>query len=385
MAGSATTWAEWPETGNSRGVGPGRARVIAVGPGRSVRTLAQAARVAEDRDTLEVDAGDYQGDVAVWVQDRLIIRAVGGRVRLLADGKSAEGKGIWVVRGGDIQVEGIDFCGARVQSRNGAGIRFERGRLALRDCGFFDNENGILTASDAAAELSIFNSEFARNGFGDGFSHNLYVNAIRRLTIVASYFHHARIGHLVKSRAAENHMLYNRLSDEDGTASYELEFPNGGFARVVGNVIQQGAHSDNPVLVSFGAEGYKGRQNRLHLAHNTLVDDMTAGGMFVRIMPGDRLLHASNNLLVGTSRLEGNVDDAILNNLFAGPAELGNPGDYDYRLKAESAGRFGAVALQFPTGVDLAMREQYVHPRRTRTLAAPARYVGALQATFPYS
>ena len=154
-------------------------RVIKVGPRRLVKSLAQAARIAANGDTLEVDAGDYMGDCAVWTQDRLTIRASGGRVRLLADGRHAEGKGIWVARGGDMQVEGIDFSGARVASRNGAGIRFERGRLVLRDCGFYDNENGILTAGDPAAELEIAGCEFGHNGFGDGYKRHVYQVEVR--------------------------------------------------------------------------------------------------------------------------------------------------------------------------------------------------------------
>ena len=49
------------------------------------------------------------------------------------------------------------------------------------------------------------------------------------LKVTGSYFHHAKSGHLLKSRAAKNLIFYNRLTDEiGGTASYELEFPNGG-------------------------------------------------------------------------------------------------------------------------------------------------------------
>jgi hypothetical protein len=37
-------------------------------------------------------------------------------------------------------------------------------------------------------------------------------------------------------------------------ASYELEFPEGGVAVVVGNVIAQSADSPNPIVVAYGAE-----------------------------------------------------------------------------------------------------------------------------------
>jgi hypothetical protein len=93
------------------------------------------------------------------------------------------------------------------------------------------NENGILTGNQADTVLEIEDSEFGYNGANDGYSHNLYVGSIARLSVTGSYFHHAAIGHLLKSRAAINYVTYNRLTDEvDGTASYELELPNGGIA-----------------------------------------------------------------------------------------------------------------------------------------------------------
>jgi hypothetical protein len=59
-------------------------QVIRVGPEKPIKKIADAARVAKDGALIEVDAGAYFGDVAVWTQDRLTIRAVGGRVRLVA-------------------------------------------------------------------------------------------------------------------------------------------------------------------------------------------------------------------------------------------------------------------------------------------------------------
>ncbi|MBV5347576.1 right-handed parallel beta-helix repeat-containing protein, partial [bacterium] len=260
------------------------AQVIQVGARRPVVSLAAAAVQAKSGDTIEVDAGSYVADVAVWSQTNLTMRAVGGRARLVAMGSAAEGKAIWVVRGGAITVQGFDFVGAKVADKNGAGIRFEKGHLSIKDCTFTDNENGILTGGDKDAELLIENSEFGNNGFGDGQSHNLYVGTIKKLTVTGSYFHHAKVGHLLKSRAAENHIFYNRLTDETGgRASYELEFPNGGLAYVVGNQIQQGSQTENQTLISFGAEGYKWPRNELYLIGNVLADDLPKGGKWLAV------------------------------------------------------------------------------------------------------
>lgn len=285
----------------ARAAGPGV--VHEVGPGRRFATIAEAARVARDGDTVEVQAGEYRADVTIWAQRQLLLRAVGGRVRLLADGASAEGKGIWVVRGGDIRVEGFDFEGARAAARNGAGIRFEKGRLAVVDCRFRDNENGILTASDRAAELVVERSLFQGNGSGDGQSHNLYVGRIAALTVTDSAFHDARGGHLLKSRAARSEIHRNQLTDSDaGQSSYELELPNGGLANVTHNRLRQGPATTNSAMVSYGAEGYPWPENRLVLHDNLLIDDRPAGGIYLRVAPGERQVELQGNRLEGASR-----------------------------------------------------------------------------------
>jgi hypothetical protein len=75
-------------------------RTIRVGQDYPVKTIAAAARLAQDGDIIEITAGDYVGDTAVWTQTDLKIRGINGRPRLIAEGKAAEEKGIWVIRGG---------------------------------------------------------------------------------------------------------------------------------------------------------------------------------------------------------------------------------------------------------------------------------------------
>ena len=265
--------------------------VIQVGPSRAIKTLGEASQRAKPGDVIEVDAGRYLGDTAVWTRSHLLLRAVGGRVTMVADGKAAEGKGIWVVRAENMVVEGFDFEGAAVPSRNGAGIRLESGSLRVRDCKFSGNEMGLLTNNDPGETpttvLEIENSEFAHNARPDGHNHQLYVGRIARLSVKGSYFHHGKAGHLLKSRAAFNRIEYNRLTDESGgSASYELEFPDGGVALVIGNLIAQSATTRNPHLIAFGAEGLRGPRHELYLINNTLVDHLPGAGVFLRMAPG---------------------------------------------------------------------------------------------------
>ena len=285
--------------------GTARAATITVGAGEPFTTLAQALRQARDGDTINVHSGEYRGDVAVLHQKQLTIRGLGPRPVFIADGKHAEGKAILVVRDGDILIENIEFRGARVPDGNGAGIRFERGRLRLRACAFFDNQNGLLTANFEDAELSIEDSEFAQAPPVEGKLHHLlYVGRIASLKVSGSRFHQGHIGHLLKSRARRTELAYNLLVDgAGGRASYEVDLPNGGDALLIGNVIGQSAQSENAVVVAYGAEGNAWPHSRLRLAHNTLVSDGVRPATFLRVWtqrlaPGTPV-QAVNNLAVG--------------------------------------------------------------------------------------
>jgi len=354
-------------------------KIIEVGAQRTVKTLSEASLLAKDGDVIEVDAGSYFGDVAVWTQNNLTLRARNGRARLIAQGQSAESKGIWVVRGGKFNIDGFDFVGTAVSDNNGAGIRFEKGNLSINNCRFLENENGILTSGDANSTLEISNSEFGNNGFGDGKSHNLYVGAIRTLKVSGGYFHHAKSGHLLKSRAANNLIFYNRLTDESGgTASYELEFPNGGSAFVVGNVIQQSSTTDNPIVVSFGAEGYTVANNRLYLINNTLVDLRPQGGKFLRIKSGADVI-AVNNLLVGSDRLESAGAGEYRNNFNVDLDEFVLAVREDFHLKPGSKLIGKAVAMNSVDGVTLRPTAEYQHPRSVRLITGGLLSPGAMQ------
>jgi hypothetical protein len=365
--------------------------VMQVGPGRAITTLREAARQAQDGMLIEVDAGRYFRDVAVWTQNNLTLRAVGGRVQLVAGGASAENKATWVVRAQNMTVEGFDFEGAASTHHNGAGIRFERGSLRIRDCSFSHNQMGVLTAdepiSNPQSTLDIENSEFSHNGRPDGHNHQLYVGRMARLTVTGSYFHHGRVGHLIKSRAAVNHIHYNRLTDEvGGNASYELEFPEGGVATVVGNLIVQGSQTQNPHLIAFGAEGLRWPRSELYLINNTLVDNLPKGGVYLRTAPGTQIIKAVNNLLVGGKEgIAPFKSGWVFNNFNADWDEFVLAAREDFRLKPKSRLRGRAVdpgaGPELPGGYadewPLVPKQEYRHPRQVSAPLAPSKNIGA--------
>ena len=348
-----------------------RADMVLVGPQEVFKTPSAAAKVARDGDVVEIEPGLYAGDAAVWTQNRLTIRGRGGRAHVRADGAHAEGKAIWVIKGSETTIENIEFSGAKVAHRNGAGIRLEGSGLTLRNCHFHHNENGILTASNLESDIVIEHSEFDHNGAGDGQSHNLYVGKVRTFTLRYSYSHHAIVGHNVKSRAIKNYILYNRIADEqDGRASYAIDLPDGGLSFVMGNVIQQGPRNDNRTIVAYGAERYKNPLNDLYFVSNTVVNDDPKGGRLFSIRPGADAVRIINNLFFGPGDLSaGNAE--MRGNKQVASSELSDPERYDYRPR-KVTGR--AVEAGSAYGFVLRPSAEYQHPLRMR----PRRITGPL-------
>ncbi len=95
-----------------------RGTTIRVGPNRLYRKPSEVAQIAKDGDTIEIDAADYFGDVAVWPQNNLTLKCIGGRPHLRAAGQSAEDKAIWVIKGENTTVENMEFSGAKVGDKN---------------------------------------------------------------------------------------------------------------------------------------------------------------------------------------------------------------------------------------------------------------------------
>ena len=345
---------------------------FSVQPGQS---LADVLRAAVDGDVIEIHAGAHHGQVGVITQKRLTIQGVGGRPVLFADGQSAEGKAILVLRDGEVVIDNIEFRGARVADGNGAGIRFERGRLTVKSCAFFDNQNGILTANVADAELSVIDSQFGLAPAGQHLPHLLYVGRIARFSLQGSQLSGGDNGHLVKSRAAVNHVAYNRLVDgAAGKAAYELEFPNGGLAFVVGNVVSQSANTSNPAVLSFGAEGpgASPREHGLFVAHNTFINDGLRPAWFVRVhddklgAPVARVLQ--NNLFVGLGISDVQWADIGQGNYVLAHWALQDADAGLYGLTNNSVLRGRAVAAASVGGETLAPQAQFSAPAGTRKL-----------------
>lgn len=370
LLGTALASALPPPAGAAEAAAAEPARTLRLAAGESLPALLEQAR---DGDTVEIGPGEHVGQVAVVTQRRLTIRGVGAVPPVLhAAGRHAEGKAILVLRDGEITIEHLAFRGARVPDGNGAGIRFERGRLLLRDCRFFDNEMGLLSSNTADAELRVEHCAFGdapRHGTVN--HHLLYVGRIARFELVGSRFGNGWRGHLVKSRALVNEVRYNRLVDGDGGlggASYELEFPNGGLATVVGNLIAQGPDTQNDVLVAYGAEAARDdtRAHALVMVHNTLVNRAGRPVRFVQVHA--QRLREHPRLLMRANVLAGPGDAGMgPGNVRLPQSPWGDAADETFAPPPRAAWRWRTPA---PADPALRPRAQFALPLGTRPLAA---------------
>ena len=343
-------------------------------------TLDNALRQAKDGDVIELLSGDYRGG-AVFEQRKLTLRGVPGEKRAVikGDGKAggkAGGKALWTVRGGQVTLQNLEFRGARASDGSGAGVRQEGGLLRVQRCNFFDNEHGLIAPNDAQAQLRISDCVFGRAPkVVGGLHHLLNVGRIPWLSISGSRFQQGFEGHLIKTRARENLITYNFIHDGfRGGASYEIDIANGGLATVIGNVIGQGADSQNPVLIGYGSENQPWDQNRLIVAHNTLVNHGWLPAWFLRVF-GDHLppgtpVQAYNNLVVGGGVFGWGAQGHFDGNRHATRGMLRDAETYAFELPAGSMWRGSGVDVRNIGGLDLSPKAEFEWPVGTRTLEA---------------
>lgn len=339
-------------------------------------TFALVVDRAKDGDEIIVLPGTYKGAIGVVENKRLTIRGQGKRPAIQFDAKLAEGRALLLVKSGRVTIENIEFRGARAADGDGAGIRFESGRLEVRRCAFFDNEVGLQTANARDAELVIQESEFAHapRDVG-GLNHLMHVGTIKSFTLTGSRLYNGFEGHLVKSRARDNQILYNMIRDgASGEASYEIDLPNGGRATLVGNVISQSPGSQHPVLISYGAEGKVWDDNTLVLSHNTLISEGWRPAWFLRVhrdrIEGIGEVLALNNLVVGAGLFELGARGTFIGNR---PATLGMLADVvtgAFELPPDSLWRGRVPDPRTALGRDLAPRSEFDWPAVVRAIAA---------------
>lgn len=253
---------------------------ITVGPGKQHNTIGAAVAVAHAGDTILVDAGTYP-DENVTINTNISLMGVGGFAKMISTRSLANDKAYLVINT-DCLVDHFEFFGAKGPSGNDAGIRYQAGKLTCTSCYLHDNQNGILGAASDTGQIMFDKCEFANNGIGDGFTHNIYVGAIELFVMHNCYVHDVNGGNEVKSRATITHILGSRIYDNQGVAGYSVDISNGGEVSITGCVIQQSpSTAGNSNIISFAPEGAKYPNNSLSITDNIIINDMPGHGALV--------------------------------------------------------------------------------------------------------
>ena len=278
--------------------------------GRSFGRLQDAVdAIGEGEGTIRVASG-YHRDCAIQTAGRIAFVAVEPG-RAIFDGVTCEGKAALVLRGAGARVDGIVFQNMRVPDGNGAGIRLEQSDLDVVNSLFRNSEEGILSADDPEATLTIDRSTFSRLGRCDrGLScaHSVYTGIYGRVVVTRSRFEKGSGGHYLKTRAVQVDINDNSFDDTQGKATnYMIDLPSGSGGRIANNLFVQGRDKENySAFVAVAAEERKNPSRGLSIAGNraSLPAGIDRKSVFVADWSGEALAIGANELGAGLTRFE---------------------------------------------------------------------------------
>ncbi len=288
----------------------GDAPYVIADSGRGFGRLQDAVdAIGEGEGTIRIAPG-YHRDCAVQTAGRIaFVAAEAGRA--IFDGVACEGKAALVLRGAGARVDGLVFQNMRVPDGNGAGIRLEQSDLDVVNSLFRTSEEGILTADDSDATLTIDRSTFSRLGRCDrGLScaHGVYTGIYGKVVVTRTRFEKGSGGHYLKTRAIMVDINDNSFDDTQGTATnYLIDLPSGSVGRIANNLMIQGRDKENySALIAVAAEERKNPSRGLSITGNraSLPAGLDRKSVFVADWSGEALDIGANELGAGLTRFE---------------------------------------------------------------------------------
>ncbi|GAB5348550.1 hypothetical protein TMRO357_02218 [Alteriqipengyuania sp. 357] len=232
-----------------------------------------------------------------------------GRVEFT--GTACEGKAALVLRGEEASVSGIVFSNIAVDDGNGAGIRFEAGKLTVANSWFRNSQQGILTAGGPMMRLVVDKSTFTALGTCEnsgGCAHSIYTGDIGHFRLTRSRFEQGTGGHYVKSRAARVEIAASSFDDSNGRATnYMIDLPAGARGQITNNWFVQGRDKENySAFIAVGAEDQLHSSDGLTIAGNDarFVPELSRESTFVADWTGAQLRIADNRLASGLKSFE---------------------------------------------------------------------------------
>jgi hypothetical protein len=225
------------------------------------------------------------------------------------DGVACEGKGVLVLRGENARVEGLTFANIRVPDFNGAGIRIERGNLAVSRSWFRDSQQGILSGADPQSRIAIDQSTFTRLGTCEGpggCAHSIYIGNYGLVSITRSRFEQGRGGHYAKTRSELVEITGNSFDDSGGRGTnYMIDLPGGAAGRIANNWFVQGADKENwSAFITIAPEGRQYSSAELVIADNDarFAPGLSRASTFVANWTDDPVQIGTNRLAPGIKR-----------------------------------------------------------------------------------
>ena len=278
--------------------------------GRSFSQLQDAVRsIGGGSGTIVIAPGTYR-DCAVQEAGRIAFVAARPGTAIFRGG-ICEDKAALVLRGRSARVEGLVFENMRVADANGAGIRIEKGDLAISETLFRNSENGILSANDPSGAITIDRSTFSRLGRCDRdlpCAHSIYIGDYGSLTIRRSRFEKGSGGHYVKSRAPRIELTDSSFDDTAGrTTNYMVDLSGGATGTIARNTFVQGKDKENySALIMVAAEGVANSSDGLVVSNNdaSLAAGLNRKTSFVADASGDRIRIENNRLSPQIARFE---------------------------------------------------------------------------------
>ena len=158
---------------------------LTVGPGQQFATIHEAVDAAAAGDTIDVQRpGNLHQRLHLPSARSLTLQAVGGEVQMVETQTARNGKAMIVEgvpgrlrRDQRLRHQRRQRCPTATARRSAT----RAATLSLSNDYFHNNQEGLLGAPDPNGSSRIDHSEFAFNGDGSGFTHNLYVGAIDSL------------------------------------------------------------------------------------------------------------------------------------------------------------------------------------------------------------
>ena len=362
----------------------GYGKTLSVAKGRDFSTISIAVGAAQTGDISSIPPGTYAGEGIIIVRDDSILRGKNGITTLAAAHRPLlQNKAILTTHGRNLLLENLELKGAFSTARNGAAIRAEGLSLHVWNYFIHDNQAGILVANRRDSTVLVEYSEFARNAHREGQAHQIYAGLIAQLRLRDTFIHDSFVGSAIKSRAERNFIEFNFVADgARGSANYTLDLSAGGYALLVGNVLEKATHAEHQTVVGYAPESLTWQDNALFMAHNTLVNDRYDGNFITNHAAVE--LHAINNLFIG----RGSIVDG-------GPVQLTGNRDMANRRYAIAhddslGGSPGSGHHQGMAAADIADRAQ-LHYQLTPNSAAidtasplPTHYPAGLTALWQY-